>query len=126
MSSCGVYSITQRSGIHNLFTSGLPHLPPLPLLAHRTTLNVAHGSDLYLFHHDCVIVFLIILNFRMNFEDFFIVGAKKNCELEFFCVYLPLDRGKWLIKKTIEEVWKQKPRQTVIVLYWGARSNAAL
>ena len=26
----------------------------------------------------------------------------------------------------IEEVWKQKPRQTVVVLHWGARSNAAL
>ena len=28
---------------------------------------------------------------------------------------------------SIEEVWKQKPRQTVVVsLYWGARSIAAL
>ena len=27
---------------------------------------------------------------------------------------------------SIEEGWRQKPRQTVVVLEWGARSNAAL
>ena len=32
----------------------------------------------------------------------------------------------WIIGPSIEEVWKQKPRQTVVVLHWGARSNAAL
>ena len=37
-----------------------------------------------------------------------------------------VETGAVLYCRVIEEVWKQKPRQTVVVLYWGARSNAAL
>ena len=44
----------------------------------------------------------------------------------------PLSKGFSLsysifrFEKTKEEVWKQKPRQTLVVLYWGARWNAAM
>ena len=60
------------------------------------------------------------MNYTSFFVVFFLLTGRTNIK------YCTAHVSPTCRPKIIEEVWKQKPKQTVIVSYWGARSNAAL